>query len=88
MSKVYFQLLCDKIEDIVGPAVFKSELFINEIMKEPLVANAGRNIFAAHEQSTGGMISGEVKLALTLRVLGGGTYMDMMAMIFELSFNH
>ncbi len=72
MSKVHFQLLCDKIEDIVGPAVFKSELYLNEMMKEPLVANGNRNIFAAHEQSTGGMISVEVKLALMLHVLGGG----------------
>ena len=87
MSKVHFQLLCDKIEDLAGPAEFKSELYLNEMLKESIIANGERNIFAAHEQSTGGMISGEVKLALTLRVLGGGTYMDM-GMIFEISFNH
>ena len=89
MSKVYFQILCDKIEDIVGNTTFKSELYLNEMMHPPLVANGARvrNIFVAHENSTGGMISGEVKLALTLRILGGGTYMDM-AMIFEISFNH
>jgi len=56
-------------------------------MKSPIVVNGARNIVVAHDSSTGGMISGEVKLALTLRVLGGGTYMDM-AMVFEMSFNH
>ena len=33
------------------------------------------------------MLSGEVKLALTLRLLGGGTYLDM-ALLFDVSFNH
>ena len=88
MSKIYFQLLCDKIEDIVGADVFKSEFYLNEMLKSPLIAkNCGRNIFVAHDSSTGGVISGEVKLALTLRILGGATYMDM-AMVFDISFNH
>ena len=87
MSKAYFQLLCDQIEDIIGPSTFKSELYLNKLMKVPIIPNGARNIIAAHESSTGGMICGEVKLALTLRVLGGGSYMDM-AWIFEISFNH
>jgi hypothetical protein len=67
MSKVHFQLLCDKIEDIVGPAVFKSELYLNEMLKESIIANCERNIFAAHEQSTGGMISGDCFGEINLR---------------------
>ena len=88
MSKVYFQILCDKIEDIVGNTTFKSERYLTKMMHPPLIANGtrARNIVVANDSSTGGMISGEVKLALTLRILGGGTYMDM-AMIFEVSFN-
>jgi hypothetical protein len=45
------------------------------------------NIIHAHRKSTGGMICGEVKLAVTLRTLGGGSYLDM-AMVFKSSFNH
>ncbi len=87
MTKVYFQLLCDMIEDIVGPHAFKSELYLNSMMKSPVIRDGARNIFVVHDSSTGGMICGEIKLALALRVLGGGTYMDM-AMVFDISFNH
>jgi hypothetical protein len=45
------------------------------------------NIFFAHYYSTGGFISGEVKLALSLCILGGGLYLDV-ALLFESSFNH
>ncbi len=45
------------------------------------------NIFFAHYYSTGGFISGEVKLALTLCILGGGWYLDM-GLLFVSSFNH
>jgi hypothetical protein len=44
------------------------------------------NIFA-HKHSTGGFISGEVKVAITLCILGGGVYLDL-ALLFESSFNH
>jgi hypothetical protein len=45
------------------------------------------NILFAHEHSTGGFISGEVKVAITLCILGGGLYLDL-ALLFESSFNH
>ena len=41
----------------------------------------------AHIQSTGGFISGEVKLALTLRLLAGGTYMDL-ALLYEVGMTY
>ena len=74
MSKVCFQLLADEIEDIIGPDNFKSERYLNNAIQGH--GDGSRNIIVAHQQSTGGMLSGEMKLALSLRVLGGGTYMD------------
>ena len=85
MSKVSFQLLADKIEDIIGPDNFKSERYLNNAIQGH--GDGSRNIIVAHQQSTGGMLSGEMKLALSLHVLGGGTYMDL-ALIFDISFNH
>ena len=85
MSKVSFQLLADKIEDIIGPDNFKSKQYLNNAIQGH--GDGSRNIIVAHQQSTGGMLSGEMKLALSLRVLGGGTYMDM-ALLMETSFNH
>ena len=70
MSKIYFQLLVDEIEDVVGSDNFKSERYLNNLVASE--GDGSRNIAVAHLRSTGGMLSGEIKLALTLRVRGGG----------------
>ena len=44
-------------------------------------------MYRAHQKSTGGFISGEVKLAMTLRVLAGGSYMDL-SLLYETSFSY
>ena len=41
------------------------------------------DILRAHEESTGGFVSGEIKIALTLRLLDGGSYLDL-ALLFEM----
>jgi hypothetical protein len=75
MLKVYFQLLCDKIKDIVEPDQFTSEVYVNNMLCPFTAANhCARNINVAHNSSTGGIIPGEVKLALTLWVLGGDVH--------------
>ena len=86
MSKQLFKILCDKIQDIIPPHEFKSEEYLEELLESPVV-DPSRNILFAHAQSTGGFVSGEIKLAITLRILGGATYMDC-ALLFEISFNH
>ena len=86
MSKCLFGILCRRIEDIVGAEKFMSEEYLNTLLSSPL-ADQSSNIYFAHAKSTGGVITGEVKLASALRILGGGTYMDM-ALLFEISFNH
>ena len=48
----------------------------NFVLEQPRRPNKNK-MNNAHVQSTGGFISGEVKLALTLRLLAGGTYMDL-----------
>ena len=86
MSKRLFDILCRHIEDIIGADKFMSEDHVNVLLSSQL-ADQSRNIYFAHAKSTGGVISGEVKLASALRILGGGTYMDM-GMIFNITFNH
>ena len=72
MKKEIFQKLCDRIEECVGAVEFKSEQYLDaRLMSPPKRSN---NIFHAHPKTTGGMICGEVKLAVTLRILGGGSY--------------
>lgn len=86
MSKQLFKRLCDIIQDNIPPHEFKSEEYLEKLLESPVV-DPSRNILFAHAQSTGGFVSGEIKLAITLRILGGATYMDC-ALLFEVSFNH
>jgi hypothetical protein len=85
MSKDCFAQLCNKIIQNVGEHNFRSEEYIH--------ANFGSStsymsrysyLVRAARSSIGDFISGEVKLALTLRILSGGTYMDV-AFIFNIS---
>ena len=73
MSKALFQKLCNKIEGIVGPVVFKSKDYLDEILSHQL-SNSDHNhqwtnILSANKHSRGGFISGEVKVAITLCIL-------------------
>eukprot|EP00956_Cyclotella_meneghiniana_P038219 scaffold150376_cov62-Cyclotella_meneghiniana.AAC.3 len=79
MSKECFELLCEKIIENEGDDVFKSEDYLNEQLY-----NGGResNLMRAHQETTGGFICGEIKLALTLRLLAGGSYLDL-SLLFE-----
>ena len=86
MSPELFDQLCSVIIDIVGEEEFKSEDYLN-FCTDDNDSNPSHNIAKAHAKSTGGFISGEVKLAMTLRILGGGSFMDI-AMLFGNSFNH
>ena len=46
-----------------------------------------KNLVKAHQKSTGGFISNEVKLALTLCLLSGGSCMDL-ALLYETGFTY
>jgi hypothetical protein len=87
MSRECFALLANKIEQNVGTGVFKREEYLERLKCDPnfpeALFNNQKNLLAAHEHNTGGFISGEVKLALTLRLLAGGSYLDL-ALLFEL----
>ena len=88
MSKILFHRLCDNICAAVGEHEFKSEQYIQQrINGASMFPDPSNNIFIAHHESTGGFVSGEVKLAIALRILGGASYMDV-SLFFEVSFNH
>ena len=66
MTKECFVILCRRIIAIVGEKNFKSEQYIESTHKPT-------SIYAAHETTSWGNLCGEVKLALTLRMLAGGS---------------
>ena len=68
MSRDCFDDLCSKIIMNVGESVFCSESYIDAFLRNE------NKMFMAHGKTTGGYILGEVKLAVTLRLLSGGSF--------------
>ena len=81
MNRDCFNTLCQHIISKVGERKFKSELYIDAFLK------GKDHMYDAHVKTTGGYISGEVKLAIELRMLADGDSYDL-AVIFDVHFDH
>jgi len=81
MSKECFEKLTQDIINAVGEEEFKSEEYLNtklHVERDDVSAsNKRKRMFHAHSYTSGGYICGEVKLALTLRLLSGASYLDV-----------
>lgn len=82
MERECFHYLCERIIENAGEGDFKSEDFLRDLKN----GNTDAKFLHAHEHTTGGFVCGEVKLALTLRLLAGGSYLDL-ALLFEVGFS-
>ena len=71
MTRKCFGELCSNITTLVGEKEFKSESYIDAFLADK------DRMFMAHEETSGGYISGETKLGLTLRLLAGGDALDL-----------
>ena len=71
MSREAFSELCGLIIDAVGEKEFKSESYIDTFLED------SNSMYMAHVKSSGGWISGETKLGITLRLLSGGDSCDL-----------
>ena len=80
MTRECFDLLVDKIKISIGEKRFKSESYIDCFLNHP-----GQMQYA-NVRTTGGFISGETKLGITLRLLAGGDALDL-GLIFDISSN-
>lgn len=86
MEKSYFKSLCNRIEASVGKDVFLSERFLNGEIGDMQYYRLHK-MKHAHEYSTGGFISGEIKVAITLRLLSGASYQDL-GLLFVTSYSN
>ncbi len=82
MSRECFDMLCTKIKSNVGEGAFKSEQYLSELLSTLAPANSVakrqmRGIAWGHYMYIGDIICGEVKLAITLCNLAGGSYLDI-----------
>ena len=88
MSRTCFKQLCDKIIISVGERSFMSQAYIDAFLVEKnQAANSLYSIYKAHAKTSGGFVSGEVKLAISVRMLAGGSALDL-AVIFYVSEAH
>ena len=81
MDRQCFGRLCLRIIAAVGEKEFKSEQYIDAFLE-----NKNR-MYEAHKVTSGGYISGEVKVAIMLRVLSGGDVLDI-SLIFDIESSH
>ena len=79
MSRECFLSLCQKIESNRGAEDFKSEAFLDVLESEGRTTMRGR-IYDIHKKYCGGLICGEIKLAITIRLMTGGSYLDLAAL--------
>jgi hypothetical protein len=83
MTRECFDLLCTRIQDNVGEGTFKSEAYLREQGDDTLAPPDSvsmcqlRRLAKATFIQYCGLISGEVKLTITLRMLAGGSYLDL-----------
>lgn len=70
MSKDSFKRLCETVRNVVGEDTFHSESFLEAGTYLPNLRNANNY--------NGGFISGELKMAITIRMLAGASYLDLM----------
>ncbi len=75
MSQDCFADLCNKIEEYGGPREFKQERFIYDL--EVQERNNSKTMVHLHRMSTGSFVSGEIKVAVSLQLLVGGSYLDL-----------
>ena len=81
MTRDCFNMLCQSIIVGVGEAKFKSEANIDAFLK------GKDHMYDANVKPTGGYVTGEVKVAIMLRLLGGGDTLDL-GVIFNIDPCH
>lgn len=84
MDRECFDALCDTIKNAVGEKEFKSEAYLQELYH--MKTKEGQ-MYRCNILSTGGYICGEIKVAVALRILAGGSYLDV-ACIFGIHHRH
>ena len=87
MTRDCFSMLCNRIIVHVGESNFKSEAYLDAYLRDNSYNDTFTRMHHAHLSTSGGYISGEVKLAIAIRMLAGGSALDL-AVIFDVSVSH
>ena len=88
MTPECFRLLYCNIIASIGERNLKSEIYIDAfLIKEGIVHDCVSIMARAHMVTTGGFISREVTLAITLIMLAGGSVLDL-GILLDVSESH
>ena len=88
MTRKCFDQLCSQIICSIGERAFLSEAYINAFVSTNDICNSRFSIiYKAHARTSGGFLSGEMKLAISLIMLAGGRPLDL-AILFDVSESH
>ena len=79
-----YHMLCKRIEDGIGEEKFLSEQYIMEKLQNR--SSPHGRMYEANCKTTGGYISGEVKVAIAIRILAGASYLDV-SQIFGVTYS-
>ena len=74
MTRPCFRKLCKKIEKAVGEKTFKSEQYLENLKRQ---GGQSTKEASMHHACRDEWIPGEVKVAISLRILAGASYLDM-----------
>ena len=77
MSKHCFHKLCIRVSNEIGENVFLPQLSLDNIDRICSIPHRLRNLMTGRVCDFGGDISGEIKLAIFIRVLAGGCFWDI-----------
>ena len=86
MTRPCFKKLVKKIRNAVGEKEFKSQTYLENLNDLGYSTQESR-MYQARKLTNGEDVSGEVKLAMTLRLLAGASYLDMF-LWFNVSPDH
>ena len=82
MPRGCFDQLCETIKNDVGEKAFRSEKYLEDLKTGLVGTRIERRMYMANSKNGCGYLCGEVKLALALRMLAGGSYLDL-SLIFD-----
>ena len=77
MKPTTFNKLCVLIEKAVGKQTFKSEQYLNWLLDGPGSKTKQGVLYRNSKKYSGDYVSGEWKVAMTLRYLAGAKYLDL-----------
>ena len=86
MDKCDFKSLCERIIDVVDREEFKPQIYMQEMFEgssqeDNQTSRKKRRMSQAYTETCGGYINGKTEVVITIRLMSGGSFLDIAATI-------